>query len=126
MNITVEDNKILKDGEQIAVFNPDTVTVFSPKDIAPTVKGHITTILMEKHNLPEKPAYDVAPLNKEKKVKDRTDLMNKRDGDKTPAYMKWYRENHTEAEYEAKYGPLRKCDPELPDGAFHSTTLAEK
>lgn len=129
MNITLEGNKILKDGEEIGVFNPDSMTVLSPKDIAPTVKGHVTTILMEKYNLPQKPFYDVAPENKPKKdkIKDRKDLMNKRDGDKTPSYMQWYLETHGQEAFDAKYGPMRKCSIDPTEAELgNQTNVAEK
>lgn len=118
MNLTLEGDRILKDGEEIGRYDAGSNTLHVPKRIAPTVQKQITELLGQK------PAYDVAPENPPKggeppkPVKAKAPLLRTGTlkeqypdypgeidpfaGDKTPEFVAWLDENYPE-EAKARY-----------------------
>ena len=103
MSIELKDGAFFKGETQIATYDAETDSVKTEKRIAPAYRSQIISVLGH-----EPKFVSGAPTDKAPKVKENSDdpepLKTPEAGDKTPAYIAWYRRNHTEAEFEEKYG----------------------
>ena len=87
MSIEVKDGVVTKDGQEVGLWENHK---FSPVDTV----HHKTAESIRKELETQFPK----PKKGEEPPKDPMQ------GDKTPAYVQWYRDNHTKEEFEAKYG----------------------
>lgn len=114
----IAGESILRDGQEIARYSEETNTVTSPKRLAPIFAGAINklveqlgkskaTFKVDGAEDSESQGEATPPADKSKRhqrVIPEPPPTDPRAGDKTPAYIRWYREHHTEAEFHAKYG----------------------
>ena len=109
-NYAIEGGKVLCKGEPIADYNPDNNTVTSEKALAPGIKGAInrlvepnaTFIVTSPPPESEPPPPDEPPLPVVETIPPPPEMEIGK-GDKSPAYVEWYREHHTPEQFEAKY-----------------------
>lgn len=126
--ITIEGNDILRDGEKVATFNPDTGVVLQLIPQPGPIKGQIRAALapaeVKDFDVVTDEGEEVIPPapEPEETVKDSLTVPvstlkksgppdGKELGDKAPAVVEWYRDND-QAEYERRY--MRPGDPRGP------------
>lgn len=108
MNIEVIEANVIKDGEQVGTIGPD-------EKFYPTVKlhhktleaiereifkarGSLARLKRQSHNL------DIVGSNPTSATTDPEPEQTPEAGDKTPEYIAWFKRNHSEAEFQSKYG----------------------
>jgi len=92
VTISIDEGIVLKEGTPVAVYNEARGTVTSParltKKLAQAITeqvGKAVAFVVAEEEAGEEPAMDPAR------------------GDKTPAYVRWYRATHTAEEFARKY-----------------------
>jgi len=112
--ITIEENTVLRDGKKVGELTAEGD--FLPveglhhktaekiaKEIDALKQGgqEASRLAHTQENAGSNPAPATKPA---KAQKGEAPPQSPRAGDKTPEYVEWYRANHTEAEFLAKYG----------------------
>lgn len=128
---SLKDSNILKGDEVVGTYDAEENKVVLIKRPGPHGYKALSAFFEELGK--EKPIFDIEPENegdpkdtkpeapKEPKAKKAEETPKGKEkpeapekdpflGDKTPAYIRWFRDNHTEEEFQAKYGN-RKYEP---------------
>lgn len=118
MKITIENATVYRDGEEVGTVGPDQE--FHPIEglhhkSAKKIAGEVENLLRggqeESHlaHTQEIAGSNPAPATITKADVEKVQALDEpaqhpHMGDKTPAYIEWFRQNHTEEEFQAKYG----------------------
>ncbi|MEI6278307.1 MAG: hypothetical protein WCQ16_02845 [Verrucomicrobiae bacterium] len=101
---TQENGAILCDGQPVATLDTKRNAIISPAPLHHKIKAAIARIIEGKPTFLVEPVSPMSDLDEPAFLAADEPAMDPGLGDKTPAYIEWYRDNHTAGEFQAKYG----------------------
>lgn len=120
--IHLKGDALFNGEEQIGVYDAERNVLSMPKRISPKIYPLIAEVIGKKPEYdfgtpnPNPKIHKEDPTSKRAKSKSAEPSKDPQSGDKTPAYIEWFRANHSKEEFAARYGH-RKFGREEPDVA---------
>lgn len=115
---TLDGNAVLCDGQKIADYDPVTGKVTSPAPLHHKVRAAISNMIEPNPTYESEGEDPIVP-------NEPAPPLNPALGDKDPAFIAWFRRNHSPEEFAARY-PVSRRLPKTEDEAVAITEPATR